>query len=95
MGISPFSSLDFFIRVLLLDYRLFYREYIYIYIYIYIYVFIILYIYICNIYIYIIRNKYYKHCCCIRPFLNVIKGLLVYNPDGETRWRLGQSNLDV
>ena len=83
MGISPFSSLDFFIRVLLLGYRLFYREYIYIYIYIYIY----------NIYI--IRNKYYKHCCCIRPFLTVIKVRLVYNPDGETRWWLGQSNLNV
>ena len=41
-----------------------------------------MYIYI-YIYIYytIIRNKYYKHCCCIRPFLNIIKVLLVYNPD--------------
>ena len=47
------------------------------------------------IYIYIIRNEYYKHCCCIRPFLNVVKVLLVYNPDRETRWRLGQSNLNV
>ena len=26
------------------------------------------------------RYKYYKYCCCIRLFLNVIKVLLVYNP---------------
>ena len=38
MGISPFSSLDFFIRVLLLDYRLLYLEKKNIYIYIYIYI---------------------------------------------------------
>ena len=56
--------------------------------------YILYYIYICNIYIFI-RNKYYKHCCCVRPILNVIKVLLVYNPDGETRWRLGQSNLNL
>ena len=65
------------------------------YIILYIYICIYYIIYICNIYIYIIRNKYYKHCCCIRPILNVIKVLLVYNPDGETRWRLGQINLNL
>ena len=51
MGISPFFSVDLFIRVLLLGNRL------YIYIYIYIY----------------IRNKYWKNCCCIRAFFNVVK----------------------
>ena len=56
MGNPPFSSVDFFIRALLLGYRSFYQE------------------------IYI-RNKYYKHCCCIRPFLNVINVVLVYNPN--------------
>ena len=61
----------------------------------YILYYIYIYIYIYMQYIYIIRNKYYKHCCCIRPILNVIKVLLVYNPDGETRWRLGQSNLNL
>ena len=33
------------------------------------------------IYIYIYENKYYKYCCCIRAFFNVIKVLLVYNPN--------------
>ena len=55
MGISPFFSLDFFIRVLLLGYRFFYREKEYIYIYIYIYIYPFIYIYM---YIYIKRNKY-------------------------------------
>ena len=27
------------------------------------------------------RNKYYKDCCCTRSFLNIIKVLLVYNPN--------------
>ena len=28
-----------------------------------------------------IRNKYYTYCCCVRAFLNVIKVLLVHNPN--------------
>ena len=52
------------------------------YIYVCINICICIYIYI-YIYIYIMytRDKYYKHCCCIRLFLNVIKVLLVCNPN--------------
>ena len=50
------------------------RYYIY-YLYIYIYIHIYIYIYIRN------KNKYYKYCCFIRAFFNVIKVLLVYNPN--------------
>ena len=76
MGISPFSSVEFFIRVLLLGYRFFCQE---ILPYIYIHILYILYILYIYIYIYI-YNIYDKHCC-IRPFLNVIKVLLVSNPN--------------